>query len=195
VQLTHLFVTRAYPRQGSVIARNGLRGRYTSCIIGSAGFIHDRHADGSNVEAHWACDIHQQIFSLCALRPPFLPGARPRSRIIREQLVERDPELATLLETAVELEIAAGSMVYARRDEPTGMVVVPSKGAFKWSLLLSESAAEQAACSSGDVREIFRLAVARAGKIVIGYKAMLHWLPRIDRLYASGTLRSRGSCS
>jgi hypothetical protein len=87
---------------------------------------------------------------------------RPRSRIIREQLLERDPELATLLETAVELEIAAGSMVYARRDEP--MVVVPSKGAFKWSLLLS--AEEQAACSSGDVREILRLAVALAAAIV-----------------------------
>lgn len=53
-------------------------------------------------------------------------------------------------------------MVYARRDEP--MMVVPSKGVFKWTLTRSHE--EETACASGDVRAIASIANARALSIL-----------------------------
>ena len=51
---------------------------------------------GSLRNPTWPLALSQNraILSLCELRLPFLPGARPQSRIIREQRIERDPELA-----------------------------------------------------------------------------------------------------
>jgi hypothetical protein len=93
-------------------------------------------------------------------RPTATSGGSPGSHAATHGTVRAAP---------AELEIAAGSMVYARRDEP--VVVVPSKCAFKWSLLRSARGSRRRA--SGDVSVILRLATARAAEIVSGARSCL----------------------
>ena len=127
---------------------------------------HDRDsATGAWLDeaAHWNCEIHQQLFSICDVRLPFKAGARPVERLIYKQTLETDPALAALLTAAIDAAIAAGSMVYARRDEP--LIIVPSRGVFKWAL--APSPEEQALYDRGaSVVELASSAASRVARMV-----------------------------
>lgn len=132
---------------------------------------HGQQPDGSwrDESAHWQCDIHQQILSLCDLRLPFRPGARPPPGEVKiwPQQLETDPELAPLLEEVIESEIALGSLVYARVGEPR--LVVHTKGVYKWAFRPTPE--ELAACGDTpgrhpDMPALARLARQRATDIV-----------------------------
>ena len=137
---------------------------------------HDRDATGAWIdsEAHWSCEIHQQLFSICDVRLPFIRRSPPPHRIIREQVLERDPELAAALTTIINAAIDAGSMVYAHPLEPR--IIVPSRGVFKWSLNLSpqEHALVGDSVRVIDIPAIAVVASERASRLASSVTALAH---------------------
>lgn len=141
---------------------------------------HDKAADGSWLDenAHWNCPIHQLLFDLCGVRLPFLPGARPTTPLIVEQIIERDPVKAAAAEAIIAAALDKGLLVYAAPDEP--LITVPTAVVEARSLRLCE--AELAVTSNSpqaapDVRLMLPLAAHRSVGFVAAVAALSEGLP------------------